>query len=210
MTMRSWMLAIAVAAGAVLALPAELRPAEPERVAPIVTDDGLHSQPWFLNSFMDLGEDLAETAAEGKRLAVIFEQRGCPYCRDLHVVNFADPAINAYVRDNFNILQLNLHGDREVTDFDGEVLSEKALARKWGIVFTPTILYFPETPEDIAGQPGRDASVARMPGYFRPFHFQAMFEYVRENRYEKGQHFQDYIGERVEAYRREGRSIEGM
>lgn len=39
-------------------------------------DDGLHKTDWMRETFKDLGEDLAEANAEGKRLMVIIEQRG--------------------------------------------------------------------------------------------------------------------------------------
>ena len=99
-------------------------------VEPILTDDGLYTQEWFLDSFLDLGEDLDEAAAEGKRFAVMWELKGCPYCKETHFVNFADPAINQYVRENFVILQLNYLGSRLVTDFDGEELEERELRGK--------------------------------------------------------------------------------
>ena len=104
------------------------------------------SQSWFLNSFLVLREDLAEAAAQGQRFAILWEQRGCPYCLEMHRVNLADPAVNDYVREHFNILQLDLFGSREVTDFDGDVLAEKELARKYGVAGTPTIQFFPEAP----------------------------------------------------------------
>jgi thioredoxin-related protein len=156
-----------------------------ERVEPLLNDDGLYTQPWFLNSFLDLQDDLAEAADAGKRLAVIWEQKGCPYCKEMHLVNFADPEINAYVRDNFEVLQLNIHGLRETVDFDGEVLDERSMARRWGIRFTPTVHFFPEDPEAAAGKTGVEAEVARMPGYFKPPHFLAMFRFVREKAYEQ-------------------------
>jgi thioredoxin-related protein len=197
-------LALAGAAGA-LGAPAEpARAAEAKRVEPVISDDGLHTQPWFLNSFLDLREDLAETKAAGKRLAIIWEQRGCPYCKETHEVNFAQADINDYVRRNFNVIQLNLWGDRPVTDFDGKVLPEKALARKWGILFTPTIMYFPETVAEVAGRSGKDAEIARMPGYFRPFHFLAMFRYVRESRYADTQ-FQKFLEEHREWMQKQGK-----
>ncbi|MDC1494695.1 thioredoxin, partial [Planktomarina temperata] len=40
-------------------------------------DDGLHKAPWMRDTFKDLSEDLADANAEGKRLMVIIEQRGC-------------------------------------------------------------------------------------------------------------------------------------
>ena len=172
-------------------------------------DDGLHKQPWFLESFLDLREDLAEAQAAGKRFAVLWEQKGCPYCAEVHTRNFTVESINRYVRDNFVVVQLNLWGDREVTDFDGEVLAEKELARKWGVVFTPTIHFFVEKGELKPGQSGNKQLASVMPGYFRPFHFLAMFEFVRERRYEK-QHFQKYIAEKVAAYRKEGKAVDSL
>jgi thioredoxin-related protein len=175
------------AAGAMAVAPylASGRSAAGERIEPQVNDDGLYTQPWFLHSFLELGDDLAEAHAAGKRLAVIWEQKGCPYCKEMHLVNFADPQINDYVRENFEVLQLNIHGLRETTDFDGELLDERALARRWGIRFTPTIHFFPEDPADADGKVGVEAEVARMPGYFKPPHFLAMFRFVRETAYEE-------------------------
>lgn len=174
-----------------------------------VGDDGLHKQPWFLESFLDLREDLVEAQASGKRFAVIWEQKGCPYCEQVHTKNFTIESANRYVRENFVMVQLNLWGDREVTDFDGEVLPEKELARKWGVVFTPTIHFFVEAHELQADKAGIKQLASVMPGYFRPFHFVSMFEYVRERRYEK-QHFQKYIAEKVQTYRKQGKSIENF
>lgn len=151
--------------------------------APILNDDGLYEQPFFVQSFLDLAEDLEVASEAGKRFAVMWELRGCPYCKETHLVNFADPEIRSFVSGNFDILQLNLVGSREVVDFDGEALEERALARKWGIRFTPTTQFFPETLDEVNGRPGNEAEVARMPGYFRPPHFLAMYRFVREKAY---------------------------
>ncbi len=149
----------------------------------IVTDDGLHSQSWFLTSFLDLAEDLEEAAGNRKRFAVMWEQRGCPYCRETHLVNFAKPEIQGFVRDHFEILQLNMFGSRQVTDFDGEELEERQLARKNGVAFSPTIQFFPAALSEAAGKPGKEAEVARMPGYLLPPHFLAMFRFVQAEAY---------------------------
>ena len=52
----------------------------------------LAQQPpaWFAPSFLDIREDLAEAAKEGRRLMVYFHQDGCPYCKRLVEVNFRD------------------------------------------------------------------------------------------------------------------------
>jgi thioredoxin-related protein len=167
---------------------------------PKLGDDGLYHQDWFHEGFLDLRDDLAEATKHGKRFAVIWEQKGCPYCRDVHTVNFADDTVRNWIKDHFVVVQLNLWGAREVTDLDGEVLAEKELARKYRITFTPTVQYFPETLAEAQGKKGADAEVARLPGYFRNFHFLAMFEYVWDKRYAKGQDFQRYVLEKSAAH----------
>lgn len=162
-----------------------------------MTDDGLYSQPWFLQSFLDLAEDLEEAAGRGKRFAIMWEQKGCPYCQETHLVNFAQPEIQEFVSGNFDILQLNLFGSREVTDFDGEQLEERALARKYGVRFTPTVQFFPTDVSQVAGKSGKQAEVARMPGYLRPPHFLAMFRFVEDEAYRET-NFRQYVKRRAE------------
>ncbi|MDA9435884.1 thioredoxin [Bradyrhizobium sp. CCBAU 51627] len=159
---------------------------------PVLGDDGLYHEPWFLQSFLDLREDLETAAANGKRLAIMWELRGCPYCRETHLVNFADAGIANYIRDNFEVLQLNLIGSRKVTDFDRQELSEKDLAQRYGIRFTPTFQFFPPSSSGIEASAPMAREVARAPGYLKPQHFLAMFRFVRERAYERGS-FRDFL-----------------
>src|SRR5215211_6136155 len=77
------MVSAAVVAAAADMLPPPAGPETP-RVVPIKEEDGLYRQSWFQLSFLDLREDFNEAKADAKRFAVIFEQRGCPYCTKLH------------------------------------------------------------------------------------------------------------------------------
>jgi thioredoxin-related protein len=160
-------------------------------------DDGLHKAPWMRDTFKDLREDLQEANDEGKRLALIFEQRGCIYCTQMHEKVLSRPDISEYIAENFFVVQLNLHGDIEVTDFDGEVLAEKDMARKWGLLFTPTILFLPEEVEE--GKTAPQAAVAVMPGAFGPGTTMDMFTWVNEKRYalENEEDFQRYHARRI-------------
>jgi thioredoxin-related protein len=156
------------------------------RAEAVLTDDGLYTQPWFLQSFLEFPDDLRGAADSGKRLAVMWELKGCPYCKKTHLVNFARPEIESYIKDRFEVLQLNIIGSREVTDFDGERLPEKRIAEKYGVRFTPTFQFFPDTAAGLAGKKPRDREVARGMGYLEPPAFLAMFRYVAERAYEKG------------------------
>ena len=134
------------------------------RAEPLLTDDGLYRQPWFLESFLELADDLQAAAKSGKRFAVMWELRGCPYCRETHLVNFARPDIENYVKANFDILQLNIIGARKVTDFDGKEVAEKALAAKYGVRFTPTLQFFPESADGLSHTSPDKREVARAAG----------------------------------------------
>jgi hypothetical protein len=167
-------------------------------VEPKKGEDGLYHQTWALNSFLDLREDLAEATAKGKRFAVIFEQRGCIYCTKLHTEVLAQKYINDYVRDNFVILQLDLFGAREVVDFDGRKLSETKLAERWGVMFTPTIVFYnPEAPP--AGQWGPPLEVTRMSLGFGPATFIDLFVWVKAKIYEQDRNFQRFHVARMQA-----------
>lgn len=150
---------------------------------PVKTDTGLLAQPWYLQSFLELQNDLATAIEKGKRFAVVWAQKGCPYCERMHEQNYTIPAVADYVRKHFDVLQLNLHGERRVTDFDGEVLSENDLARKYGVTYTPTIQFFPADPAKAEGKPGHKAEIERVRGYMKPVPFLAVFKYVADKRY---------------------------
>jgi thioredoxin-related protein len=165
--------------------------------AATVGDDGLHIQPWIRDTFKDLHEDLDEANAEGKRLAIFFEQRGCIYCTKMHESVYPDPELSDYIDENFFVIQLNLHGDLEVVDFDGDTLTEKQIARKWGILFTPSVIFLPEEVEE--GQTAIQSAVAMMPGAFSRGTTLDMFTWVTEKRYEldSDEDFQRYHARRI-------------
>ena len=160
--------------------------------------DGLHKTPWMRDTFKDLREDLEEANAEGKRLVLFFEQRGCIYCTKMHKEVFPREDVSSYIEDNYFVVQLNLHGDIEVTDFDGETLPEKDMARKWGILFTPTIMFIDEEVAD--GLSATQAAVATMPGAFGAGTTMDMFTWVNEKRYalDGDEDFQRYHARRIQ------------
>ncbi|MCV9936942.1 thioredoxin family protein [Boseaceae bacterium BT-24-1] len=142
-------------------------------------EDGLYQEDWYLESFLDLAEDLGTASQGGKRFAILWGLRNCPACRRMHEVHLADPAIEAYIRDNFAVLHLNILGAREVTDFDGTKLTEKAFAARYGIEGTPAIQFFPTSASGLAAKAPKDREVARMASLPDPQAFIAQFRAVR-------------------------------
>ena len=123
---------------------------------------------------------------------VILEQRGCIYCTKMHDEVFPTEPIHSYIMDNFFVVQMNIYGDTEVTDLDGDVLTEKQAAQKWGMLFTPSILFLPQEVPD--GQNAAEAAVTIMPGAFGKGTTLDMLTWVAEERYalDNGEDFQRY------------------
>ena len=124
---------------------------------------------WFTPSFLDVREDVADAARDGKRLMIYFHQDGCPYCEKLVNVNFRDPKIVARMRRNFSSVDINIFGDREVTWTDGRKMSEKQFAALMKIRYTPTLLFFDE----------KGAVAARIDGYLQPERFARALDAAR-------------------------------
>jgi thioredoxin-related protein len=155
-----------------------------------IGDDGLHKQDWFLDSFLEMSSDLSQAADDGKNLLVLFEQRGCPYCRELHEVNFTRKEITDFIKEHYLVVQLDMFGAREVLDFDGEALEEREVASKWAVNFTPTTLIF--AADNVAAKSVAEAEAFRLPGYLKPFHYLSSLEYVANGIY-KQKTFQRYL-----------------
>lgn len=137
---------------------------------------------WFKESFLDIREDIAEAARAGRRLMLYFHQDGCPYCAKLLRENFGDKAIADKTRRHFDVIALNIWGDREVTDLAGRATTEKDFAKSLRVQFTPTLLMLDE----------KGGTVLRLNGYLPPHRFEAALDFVGA-RLEKKQSFTDYL-----------------
>lgn len=161
------------AAGALVASTAVVR------AAPVLGDDGNYAQDWYLDSFLDLADDVRAAADKGKSFAVQWGMRGCPACQRLHQVYLVKPDVSGFLQEKFDIVHLDTFGSREVTDINGDRLGEKALAAKRGVRTTPTFQFF-------AVSKGKPLEVARMPGLLGEPDFLAMFRFVADRGYETG------------------------
>jgi len=155
-----------------------------------VGDDGLHEASWIEETFKDLREDHQEATAQGKTLMVIIEQRGCIYCARMHEKVFPDPEITQALNDDFFVVQINMFGDVEVTDLDGETMSEKDMVTRWNANFTPTLMFFP--PDIAADLPANQAAVVTMPGAFGKWTTLNLLNWVSEAGYGGEESFQRY------------------
>jgi len=124
---------------------------------------------WFTQSLLDLREDVAEAAREGRRVMLYFGQPGCPYCAQLMEVNFRQRPIVERMQKEFVALELSIFGDREVTWTDGRATTEKKLAAELKVQYTPTLIFLDE----------KGAIAHRVNGYYPPPLFMAALDQAR-------------------------------
>lgn len=137
---------------------------------------------WFRMSFLNLPEDLAESAAEGGRgLILYFGQRHCPYCKAL-LESWQLRDIREYTLHHFEVVGLDIHGERQLTGMGGESWSEAEYARMEETIFTPSLIFY-----------ATDGSEAlRLRGYYPPYKFRAALEYVADGHF-RNESFRDYL-----------------
>jgi len=140
-----------------------------QNLAEGMVNPGFHEKPdWFKLSFMELNEDVKEASKNGKRVVIYFYQDGCPYCEKLLKVNFTNKDIVHKMKSNFDIIAINMWGDKEVIDLDGKETIEKDFAAALKVMYTPTMIFFDEQ--------GKVA--LRINGYYYPDKFSAALDYV--------------------------------
>ncbi len=155
----------------------------PPALAPGLVNPGYQEPPaWFRESFLDIRDDVNEAAKAGRRLMLYFYQDGCPYCAKLLRENFSDRAIADKTRRHFDVIAVNLWGDREVTDLAGKATTEKEFAKALRVQFTPTLLMLDE----------KGGTVLRLNGYVPPHQFHVALDYAG-GKLEKKQAYTDYL-----------------
>lgn len=138
---------------------------------------------WFELSFLNLAEDLQAAVDDGKRgLIVYFGQDYCPYCKALLERNLGREDIARYTRKHFDVVAIDIHGHKSVTDMQGREMDESEYAALQQVNFTPTLLFL-----DADGN-----EALRLQGYYPPYKFLAALEYVADGHY-RAESYADYL-----------------
>jgi thioredoxin-related protein len=145
--------------------------------------NGEEGPPWFKQSFLDVKEDLADARKAGRGLMLYFYQDGCPYCARFLRETLARRDIADKTRRYFDVVAIDLRGDREVTDAAGKAMPEKNFAASMGVKYTPVFMMFDET-----GQ-----VVLRLTGFQSPARFDAALDYVASRAFGQYPDFEQYI-----------------
>jgi thioredoxin-related protein len=99
---------------------------------------------FFNENFGNYQEELELARDEGKKgVMLFFEMDECPFCHRMKKQVLNQPAIQKWYRENFLLFPVDIEGDLEVTDFQGNVTTQKAFAfEQFRVRATPVIAFF--------------------------------------------------------------------
>ncbi len=113
---------------------------------PLATEAAAPRDPYqffFEQSLGDLTEALEIAREEGKRAVfVFFEMDECPFCHRMKQTVLSQPEVQAYFKQHFHSLTIDIEGDIEIVDFGGEDTTQKEFARSQRVRATPLMAFF--------------------------------------------------------------------
>lgn len=126
-------------------------------------------------------------------LAVYFESPDCAECSTLHGRILKDDATRRLVLQAVNV-QFDIASQARLVTPRGERMSVRDWARRLDVGYTPSIVFFDSSGEE----------VMRIGAFVKTFHFQSVYAYVLEKAYLDEPRFQRYIAARAEKIRESG------
>lgn len=99
---------------------------------------------FFNDTFGDFTEELALAREQGKKgILLFFEMDECPFCHRMKQTVLNQPGVQDWYRENFLIFAVDVEGDTEITDFEGNVMRSKDFAEKKNRVrATPVFAFY--------------------------------------------------------------------
>lgn len=125
---------------------------------------------WFKSSFLDLPAEIKEATNNNKRVLIFAHQENCPFCAKFIGTTFKDDNIKDFILKNFEIIELDVNGDRDMVASNHQMLKEKKFAREIRIFATPTLLFFNK----------EGVIVKRYNGYYPPEMFLSILQMIKD------------------------------
>lgn len=132
-------------------------------------------QYFFTQTFGDLPEE-ASVAREGGKTGMLlfFKADACPYCQHMLHKVFSEPEVQDWFGERYVSIAVDIHGDVELTDFDGITLPSKVFSDHRQVFLTPVIAFIDLEGNEIY----RHLGMIRTPGEML-----LLGRYIEEKRY---------------------------
>jgi thioredoxin-related protein len=106
-------------------------------------------QHFFTPTLGDLQAELGDAKRAGKQAAFVMYMRDdCPYCERMKQNILSRPDVQAWYRQRFAVLAVDIKGAVPISDFGGRATTEKDFAHAQGVKYTPVIMFY-----DLNGKP---------------------------------------------------------
>ncbi|MDH5517206.1 MAG: thioredoxin fold domain-containing protein [Gammaproteobacteria bacterium] len=136
---------------------------------------------------------------KGKPLVVMFEQKQCPACDELHLDTLMRDQSKKLLKP-FEIAVVDMWSDESIIKPDGGRSKMSSWAKELDIQYAPSLVFF--------DRDGKD--VFRIEGYLKSFHVQSVLDYVAQQAYIKHSNFQRWIDQRAHRLRDQGIEVDLM
>ena len=133
---------------------------------------------FFDDTWGNFHEELQNARNQGKQgILIFFEMDECPFCHRMKETVLNQPEVQAYFKAHFLNFAVDIEGDLDVTDFDGQAMKQKDFAFKINRVrATPVFAFYDLTGKRVVRFTGATSGVEE---------FMWLGEYVVNSEYEK-------------------------
>lgn len=102
------------------------------------------AEHFFDQSLGDFSEELETARDEGKKgILIMFEMDECPFCHRMKKNVLNQSEVQDFYKENFLIFSVDIEGDVEITDFQGQSVSQKDFAfKQFRVRATPVFGFF--------------------------------------------------------------------
>lgn len=134
--------------------------------------------------------------SRSKPYIILFEQKDCKNCQQLHDTVLNDETINTLL-EQFDVIRLDMWGNDNIKQADNTVMTGRNFAKSLGVSYAPTMVLFSDTHEE----------VIRSESWLKRFHTETILEYVLTGDWREQPSLQNYIRDRADAIRETGGTV---
>ena len=118
-------------------------------------------QKFFDESLGDFSEEMTLAREQGKKgILLFFEMDECPFCHRMKTTILNQPEVIAYFKKHFLIYSVDIEGDVEINDFQGNAITQKDFAfKEHRVRATPVIAFFDLNGQRVARYTGATSTI---------------------------------------------------
>ena len=170
-----------------------------EKLSPQPATGRLHDNINSVVSASDLQKSVKQACKDDKHLLVMFEQKKCNTCDELHL-DILQRKESVEQLSRHKVVVLDMWSNKMITTPSGTKMKIRDWAKQLNVIYAPSLLFFNEKGKEIF----------RADGYLKAFHTQSVMDYVSSNSYQEQSNFQRYIDERADHLREQGIDVNLM